>query len=364
MGKKLTMNDVKRRLKNINPHVKLLERQYENAKTKMLCRCKKDGYEWLSDWSHLSQGRGCPQCAGNVKMTYEKVKNYVETNSNCKLISEEYINNESKLTFQCKCGRKFEKTLNDFRRNNKNCPQCSASKRGKMKRTNKQDIERLITSKGFEFLDLKYVNGKSVIMIEDKEGYKFKVGFADFKNDKTPKRFSLRNDYLDENIKNLVSSARGYSLKRIEVNESQHPVIFIECDKRHEYKTTAFDFNQGKRCYKCYRLNNFGENHPNYNPNLTDEEREKGRNLYKHKLKEWRKNVLARDFHTCKCCFKKGGVLHAHHLNGYHWCKEERYDVDNGATLCESCHREFHHIYGFKNNTKEQFKEFNLLQHA
>ena len=35
-----------------------------------------------------------------------------------------------------------------------------------------------------------------------------------------------------------------------------------------------------------------------------------------------------------------------------------RTDESNGITLCKNCHKNFHSIYGFGNNTKEQFEEW------
>lgn len=55
---------------------------------------------------------------------------------------------------------------------------------------------------------------------------------------------------------------------------------------------------------------------------------------------------------------QRGGNLVAHHLNGYNWDVENRFNLDNGITLCEDCHIEFHRIYGFGNNTKKQFEYF------
>lgn len=94
-----------------------------------------------------------------------------------------------------------------------------------------------------------------------------------------------------------------------------------------------------------------------YNPNISDEERVCRRTLHKDKLNYWRKQVFGRDGYKCKVC-GENGHLNAHHLDGYHWCEEKRFDVDNGVTLCQKHHRQFHKIYGTRNNTKSQFDEY------
>ena len=100
-----------------------------------------------------------------------------------------------------------------------------------------------------------------------------------------------------------------------------------------------------------------GKNNPNYNPNITDEEREKGRHIYG--IENFRKEVYKRDEYKCKLCGDdKGGNLNAHHLNSYNSDKENRTNIDNGVCLCTKCHKLFHNIYGYGDNTKEQFKEF------
>lgn len=77
---------------------------------------------------------------------------------------------------------------------------------------------------------------------------------------------------------------------------------------------------------------------------------------------DWIKNVKNRDDFTCEICKYKGEDIVAHHLDGYSWCKERRTDIDNGVTLCKSCHDEFHSMYGFKNNTESQYLEFYFLK--
>lgn len=120
--------------------------------------------------------------------------------------------------------------------------------------------------------------------------------------------------------------------------------------------------NKGDYCLTCvlkYKnpVKLSGKNNPNWNPNLTEEERDRNR-IYEGK-KEFIKKVLARDNYTCQCCGKsKSNNMEVHHLDGYNWCKEKRSNETNGVTLCCNCHKNFHSIYGRGNNTKEQFEEW------
>lgn len=116
---------------------------------------------------------------------------------------------------------------------------------------------------------------------------------------------------------------------------------------------------QGKKLGK-WNTEHKGELHPTYNPNLTDEQRKE--NESRMRDKEWvacAKRTKKRDNYTCQCCGgKTHGNIISHHKNGWDNFKEQRYDDDNIVTLCEDCHKEFHHIYGYGNNTEEQYNEF------
>lgn len=98
-----------------------------------------------------------------------------------------------------------------------------------------------------------------------------------------------------------------------------------------------------------------GSNNPNWNPNLTNIDREKRRNIPGYT--DFIKKVLYRDDYTCQCC-KATVDLEIHHLDGYDWYKEKRIDDSNGITLCKQCHSNFHLIYGKGKNTKKQFEEW------
>lgn len=113
---------------------------------------------------------------------------------------------------------------------------------------------------------------------------------------------------------------------------------------------------------------NVGDKHPNFNPALSDEERLNNRyQLNGQNLHDWRVKVYERDNYTCQACGLKeevSGNLNAHHLNGWNWAVEERFDIDNGITLCVDCHKSFHRGYGRGNNTREQFEQFAQMEVA
>lgn len=104
-----------------------------------------------------------------------------------------------------------------------------------------------------------------------------------------------------------------------------------------------------------------GNKNHNWNPELTDEERYQKRDTLENI--NWRKAIYARDNYKCQICSSKD--LEAHHLNGYTEFKDQRFNIENGITLCKSCHKDYHKTFGYKNSTKEKFdlylKKINLL---
>ena len=69
----------------------------------------------------------------------------------------------------------------------------------------------------------------------------------------------------------------------------------------------------------------------------------------------WAKEIKERDDYTCRLCGKYWISLNSHHMWSWDRFVEYRYDLNNGITLCNNCHMEFHKIYGKGNNTYYQF---------
>ncbi|HEA46427.1 MAG TPA: hypothetical protein ENH99_01460 [Candidatus Pacearchaeota archaeon] len=74
--------------------------------------------------------------------------------------------------------------------------------------------------------------------------------------------------------------------------------------------------------------------------------------------KQWQKNVFIRDNYFDQKSKIRGGNLVAHHILNFAQYPQLRFEVNNGITLSREAHDEFHKMYGKRNNTKEQLKEF------
>ena len=124
-----------------------------------------------------------------------------------------------------------------------------------------------------------------------------------------------------------------------------------------EFVTNIHDI-QKEYVKSCGCLNcRVGEDSPSWNPDLTNEERTLHRKTLETGI--WRKTVYERDNYTCQCCGdNKGHNLNAHHLANWADNPTLRYELDNGITLCETCHKAFHKKYGYKNTTAIQTEQF------
>lgn len=84
-----------------------------------------------------------------------------------------------------------------------------------------------------------------------------------------------------------------------------------------------------------------GKKHWNWQGGITATHFKERSNL---KLKEWRRQVFARDNYTCQKCNSRSQkgcnvYLEAHHIKSWAKYPELRYDLNNGLTLCKDCHK-------------------------
>lgn len=100
-------------------------------------------------------------------------------------------------------------------------------------------------------------------------------------------------------------------------------------------------WNKGKRMSSELRKRFCGENHWNWKGGISSESKRIRKSL---EYRLWREAVFKRDFFTCVFCGVKNGdgkaiVLHADHIKPFSLFPELRFSIDNGRTLCVSCHK-------------------------
>ena len=69
MPQKLTNEEFLNRMKDIKPTIHILT-EYINNRTKVLCKCLIDDYEWYATPRDLMQGKGCPKCGGTMRKNH------------------------------------------------------------------------------------------------------------------------------------------------------------------------------------------------------------------------------------------------------------------------------------------------------
>lgn len=83
-----------------------------------------------------------------------------------------------------------------------------------------------------------------------------------------------------------------------------------------------------------------GKDAPGYKDGKLEERRGQRMSM---KYKRWRYDVYLRDKFTCqKCGDDKGGNLIAHHIKPFSDYPNLRFSIENGLTICVSCHKHIH----------------------
>ncbi len=131
-GVRLTLNEVRKRLKDINPNIKITDEIYINARTKMKCECLVDGNVWYATWDNLKNKKGCPECRDNSfrKGHNNFIKEMSQINNDVKIVSK-YINMKSMMNCICKIDNTNFTVRADSLIAGYGCPTCASKKRSK-----------------------------------------------------------------------------------------------------------------------------------------------------------------------------------------------------------------------------------------
>lgn len=313
-------------------------------------------------FSSVFAGKRCKKCVSiengeKYKYTIDKVQDIIWKNTpNINIIDGIYENQNSVLTFHCSdCDNTWELSAKVVQ-NNKSCLYCGFG--GKFS-INIEKIRETAINLGLILLDDNYIDSKEKMNFVDEFGYRYFLSYDNIRDkgeDETFIKFSIYNKYTIENIKNYLK-LNNISDTLLSTNfDYAHEKMEWVCECGNKYYKSWTEFQGGYRCEVCSLKSRSGENHYLWNTSLTYEDRINKRGIMENVY--WRKSVFEKCDYTCIITKQHGGVLNAHHLNGYNWDVENRFNINNGVCLSKNAHDEFHMIYGYGDNTLEQFKEF------
>ena len=145
---------------------KCLSSTFLNAHTKLLWECA-EGHKWKATPDSIRRGTWCPQCRGSKKHTIEEMHQLAKKRSG-KCLSKVYLNNSSRLLWECDKGHQWEAIYSSIKRGSW-CPVCRSTKH------TISDMRQLAKEYDGKCLSSQYVNLRTALLWECKSGHRWKA---------------------------------------------------------------------------------------------------------------------------------------------------------------------------------------------
>ena len=127
MGRKLTCAQINEDLSLEGRNIRLVG-EYINIRTKVEFTCLECGHYWYAiPFKVRTNKTGCPNCAGTLRLTPDKINKELARTSRKLLLEGDYINARTPVTFRClACDYTWATTTSNVRQGT-GCPVCSLS---------------------------------------------------------------------------------------------------------------------------------------------------------------------------------------------------------------------------------------------
>lgn len=191
--KEVTIEDIIKKAKNFNLTFKDV---YKNSKTKMLFE-DEFGYKYSSSYQMLNKK---PYLLQGNKYAIENINNYLKINNiNLTLLSDNYINQDTKMDWLCECKNIFSATWSKVKNRNKHqCNVCGDKLCRKNRKIDFKHVNNEVEKMGYKIKG-EYIDTEKFITLVDTFGYKYYTTFHHLKLNK-PMKFYINNPYTIENI--------------------------------------------------------------------------------------------------------------------------------------------------------------------
>ena len=242
----------------------LLSTEYKNNREKLKFKCA-CGNEFYKNWDNFYSRniRMCPSCTlKNRKKTMwnlESVNEFVNCNSDSKLISTEYITRKEKLDFMCKCGNVFSATLNNFiNANQRQCKICSKIQTIKKQKYTIAEINDVLlqTKTGCVCVSDSYKSCKDHLEFKCSCGNHFTTSWDIVNRSGQNYCWECKSKFLNEatklpyaDVKKRVSNFGFKLLSKEYTNNSSY--LKLKCDKGHIFHKSLSNLERNSACSFC-----------------------------------------------------------------------------------------------------------------
>ena len=162
------------------------------------------GYLYKCRLNDIKRGKKPRRFGKSNPHTIHNINTYIELNHiHVELISDVFVDNNTKLIWKCKCGNIYEASWNSFYYNNKHqCNACGLSKIARNRKFNINDIKHILSNNGYKLLDnnIKYDLWHNYIDFEDKFGYRYSCLLKTIIEQRIPNKFYSSNKFSIYNI--------------------------------------------------------------------------------------------------------------------------------------------------------------------
>jgi len=156
-----------------------------------------------------------------------------------------------------------------------------------------------------------------------------------------------------------LTESLGLTVLSEYVSASERVSLIGTCGHPFEASPNKLQRKKNGLCSRCAK-HPTGEDHPRWNPDLTEEDRLSGWYGRGGPFHSWSEEVLRSADWTCDITGERGIELEAHHLSGWAGNPEKRFELQNGVAIAKDLHTLFHSrfYFGKVDNTPEQYAAF------
>ena len=216
-----------------------------NIKIDLVCAV---GHEFKMTPAHIKAGTWCSVCAKKKKLTIQEMVILAQVH-NGKCLSLIYINNKTKLIWECEFGHIWEATPHDIKAN-KWCPTCAGNKKD-----NIEHMRKLAKLRNGWCLSPEYINDGTNLIWKCEAGHIWETAPSNIKQGSWCPDCSGKKKLTIEAMQELASVFGGWCLSAIYINTSTK--LEWKCKKGHIFKKCATKVKEGQWCNICSK--GFGE---------------------------------------------------------------------------------------------------------